>query len=59
MKKIDLSALKEFFSGFQSLASNKKIIGSIKLSLNLSRMVNGGNISEIHTVQSDSNKVSI
>ena len=54
MKKIDLSALKEFFSGFQSLASNKKIIGSIKLSLNLSRMVNGGNISEIHTVQSDS-----
>ena len=54
MKKIDLSALKEFFSGFQSLESNKKI-----LSLNLSRMVNGGNISEKHTVQSDSNNVSI
>ena len=37
-EKFDLSALKEFFSGFQSLASNKKIL-TIKISLNLSIMV--------------------
>ena len=37
-KKIDLSALKEFFSRFNSLASNQKNV-TLKLSLNLTGMV--------------------